>query len=104
MPDTQTLPSVDQDTDSKSKLAPNWKVLLHNDDKTTMEFVVWILVSFFGKSSEAAYEVMMEVHKTGIGIAGVYPREVAELKQEQAVSAARTRKYPLKVTIEPVEE
>ena len=106
MPSTAPLPTRIKETESdqKSKLAPLWKVLLHNDDKTTMEFVIMVLMQFFGHELEAAMEIMLNVHKTGLGIAGVYPREIAELKQEQTVSAARTQKYPLVVTIEPVEK
>ncbi|CAG0932165.1 ATP-dependent Clp protease adapter protein ClpS [Planctomycetaceae bacterium] len=106
MPSTAPLPTRIKETESdqKSKLAPLWKVLFHNDEKTTMDFVVLMLMQFFGHEIESAMEVMLTVHKTGIGIAGVYPREVAELKQEQTTSAARTQKYPLVVTIEPVEK
>jgi ATP-dependent Clp protease adaptor protein ClpS len=106
MPSTAPLPTRIKETesDSKSKLAPLWKVLLHNDDKTSMEFVVMALMQFFGHDLEAAMQIMLNVHKTGLGIAGVYPREIAELKQEQTVSAARTQKFPLVVTIEPVEK
>ncbi len=106
MPGTAPLPTRIRETesDAKSKLAPLWKVLLHNDDKTTMEFVVRVLMQFFGHDLEKAMEIMLNVHKTGQGIAGVYPREVAELKQEQTTSAARTQKFPLVVTIEPVEK
>ncbi|MCC6151241.1 MAG: ATP-dependent Clp protease adaptor ClpS [Planctomycetes bacterium] len=106
MPSTAPLPTRIRETegDAKSKLAPLWKVLFHNDDKTSMEFVVRVLMQFFGRDLEQAMEIMLNVHKTGMGIAGVYPREVAELKQEQTTSAARTQKFPLVVTIEPVEK
>ena len=106
MPSTAPLPTRIKETESdqKSKLAPLWKVLLHNDDKTTMEFVIMALMQFFGHDLEKSMEIMLNAHKTGLGIAGVYPREIAELKQEQTVSAARTQKYPLVVTIEPVEK
>lgn len=106
MPSTAPLPTRIRETegDAKSKLAPLWKVLFHNDDKTSMEFVVRVLMQFFGRDLEQAMEIMLNVHKTGMGIAGVYPREVAELKQEQTTSAARTQKFPLVVTIEPAEK
>jgi ATP-dependent Clp protease adaptor protein ClpS len=106
MPSTAPLPTRIRETegDAKSKLAPLWKVLFHNDDKTSMEFVVRVLMQFFGRDLEQAMEIMLNVHKTGMGIAGVFPREVAELKQEQTTSAARTQKFPLVVTIEPVEK
>ena len=76
----------------------------HNDDKTSIEFGVRVLMQFFGHDLEKSMEIMLNVHKTCLGIAGVYPREVAELKQEQTTSAARTQKFPLVVTIEPVEK
>jgi ATP-dependent Clp protease adaptor protein ClpS len=102
MPDTQTLPkpTVEESTDEKKQNAPLWKVIIHNDDKTTMDFVVWILMRFFAQPIEEATKTMLSVHETGQGIAGVYPREIAELKRDQAVSAARTKKFPLTLTIE----
>lgn len=78
-----------------------WKVLFHNDDDTPMEFVTSVLMRFFGHDENRAHEIMMTVHERGIGLAGIYPLELAELKQGQVISAARPH-YPLKVTIEPV--
>lgn len=105
MTETKTLPKrkTGESADAKSQRAPLWKVLFHNDDKTTMEFVVWVLMRYFGHDIEKAKKVMLEVHETGQGLAGVYPQEVAELKKDQTVSAARTQKFPLTVTIEPDE-
>jgi ATP-dependent Clp protease adaptor protein ClpS len=99
---TETIEETVEETfeDTKTRYVPMWKVLLHNDDVTTMEFVIRVLVRYFGHSPEAAYKIMMAIHHKGIGLAGVYPMELAELKQEQVVSAARPH-YPLKVTIEP---
>jgi len=103
MPDTQTLPKPKVEADEKTKRAPMWKVIFHNDPKTTMEFVCWVLMRFFGHDIDKAKKIMLEVHNTGQGVAGVYPQEVAELKKDQVVSAARAQKYPLAVTIEPDE-
>lgn len=103
MPDTQTLPKPKVEADEKTKRAPMWKVIFHNDTKTTMEFVCWVLMRFFGHDIDKAKKIMLEVHNTGQGVAGVYPQEVAELKKDQVVSAARAQKYPLAVTIEPDE-
>lgn len=102
MPGTAPLPirKKESETDQDARKAPLWKVIFHNDNKTTMNFVIYVLMQFFGHSLERATEIMLDVHKTGQGIAGVYPREVAELKQEQTVSAARGQKFPLVVTIE----
>ncbi len=65
-----------------------------------MDFVVGLLMRFFGHTAAEAIQIMLSVHQKGIGLAGVYPREIAEFKQEQAISAARPT-YPLVVTIEP---
>jgi len=78
-----------------------YRVLLHNDDYTTMEFVVAILVSCFHRSRTDAVRIMLEVHHQGIGVAGVFPREVAEVKVAEATAAAQSAGMPLLVTAEP---
>lgn len=88
------------DTAPETRHAPQWKVLFHNDDHTPMDFVTAVLMRFFGHDHASALKVMWTVHRKGLGLAGVYPLELAELKQEQTVSAARPH-YPLKVTLEP---
>jgi ATP-dependent Clp protease adaptor protein ClpS len=89
-------------TKSKEKLEkpPLYKVLLHNDDYTTMEFVVFVLISVFNKSEEDAFVIMLKVHNEGIGIAGVYPYEIAETKAEKVMALARQNEYPLLCTVE----
>src|SRR5436309_13659858 len=77
-----------------------YKVVLLNDDYTTMEFVVNVLESVFQRSPAEAYRIMMQVHQNGRGIAGVYPWEVAETKVEALTSMARHAEYPLRATIE----
>ena len=77
-----------------------YKVVLLNDDYTTMEFVVNVLETVFQKSSAEAYRIMMQVHVNGRGIAGVYPWEVAETKVEALTSMARHAEYPLRATVE----
>ena len=77
-----------------------YKVLLINDDYTTMEFVIHILESVFQKSPVESYRVMMHVHQQGSGIAGVYPWEVAETKVETVRAMARDAGFPLRATIE----
>lgn len=99
-PVTLPVPVRDSESQTRPRQTPMWKVLLHNDDKTTMEFVVSVLMRFFGHTYPEAHRIMMTIHNRGIGLAGVYPREIAEFKQEQTVSAARPD-YPLVVTIEP---
>jgi len=79
---------------------PMYRVLLHNDDYTTMEFVVQILMVIFRKSAEEAATIMLNVHRKGLGLCGVYPFEVAETKVETVHSAARENGFPLKCTME----
>ena len=79
---------------------PLYKVLLHNDDYTTMEFVVMVLVTVFAKNSDEAPRIMLNVHHQGIGIAGVYTREVAETKVAIVHRLARRYQFPLKCTLE----
>ncbi len=89
-------------TESKQKLKkpPLFKVILHNDDYTTMEFVVFVLKHIFNKSEEEANRVMMNVHQQGIGVAGVYTYEIAEAKVEKVTDLAQTREFPLLCTME----
>lgn len=77
-----------------------YKVVLLNDDYTTMEFVIRVLESVFEKSPAEAYRIMMHVHLNGRGIAGVYPWEIAETKAETVASLAREAEYPLRAAIE----
>jgi ATP-dependent Clp protease adaptor protein ClpS len=79
---------------------PLYKVVLLNDDYTTMEFVLQVLESVFDKSPAEAYQIMMHVHTNGRGIAGTYPWEVAETKAESVVSLAREAGYPLQAVVE----
>ena len=77
-----------------------YKVLLHNDDYTTMDFVVMVLETIFHKSAEEANRIMLNVHEHGLGVAGVYPRDVAETKAILVHDLARKHEYPLKCSIE----
>lgn len=79
---------------------PMFRVLLHNDDFTTMDFVVQILMRVFNKTFEEAARVMLNVHRKGIGLCGVYTYEVAETKVDTVHSLAREHQYPLKCTME----
>jgi ATP-dependent Clp protease adaptor protein ClpS len=77
-----------------------YKVLLHNDDYTTMEFVVEILMIVFKKSPEEAVKIMLNVHHEGIGVCGVYPYEVSETKVKTVDALSRENGFPLKCTME----
>ncbi len=77
-----------------------YKVLLHNDDYSTQEFVVEVLMEFFHKNHAEATHVMLQVHTRGIGVAGVYPKDVAETKILEVTDEARRRGMPLLLTME----
>lgn len=100
------FPDIEHDgdvlTESETRLEkpPLYKVVLHNDDFTTMEFVVFILSHVFLRSDLEAFSIMLKVHKEGIGIAGVYTFEVANMKAEKAMNLARAHEYPLLCTVE----
>jgi len=88
------------ESERKLKLPPMYKVLLHNDDYTTMEFVVEVLQSVFHKSPADATQIMLHIHRSGIGVAGVYTHEIAETKVAVVESMARQHEYPLKCSVE----
>jgi ATP-dependent Clp protease adaptor protein ClpS len=78
-----------------------WRVLLHNDDYTTQDFVVWILETIFQKPRAEAFVIMMSVHRSGLGLAGVYTHDVAETKLKAVRDRAEEHEFPLLVTMEP---
>ena len=86
----------------RSELKPPsmWRVILHNDDYTTQDFVVFILTSIFRKAEAEATRIMMDVHRQGRGVAGVYPHEIAETKAAQVHALAEQQEFPLKCTLE----
>jgi ATP-dependent Clp protease adaptor protein ClpS len=97
---TDTGQSVKERIETQKKEPVLHRVVLLNDDYTTMEFVVAVLESVFQKSPAEAYQIMMQVHTNGRGVAGVYPWEVAETKADAVVTAAREAGYPLKAVTE----
>jgi ATP-dependent Clp protease adaptor protein ClpS len=84
------------------KEPPLYKVLLHNDDYTSMEFVISILEQIFKKSASEATKIMMHVHQDGIGVAGIYTYEICETKVVIVHDLARKNEYPLRCTMEQV--
>ena len=100
------FPDIDREsevlTESETKLEKPkmYKVVLHNDDFTTMEFVVFILKHVFMNGDTEAFVIMLKVHNEGIGIAGVYPYEIANMKADKATNLSRAHEYPLLCTVE----
>tara|TARA_Y100001936_G_C16051281_1_gene657978 strand:+ start:373 stop:780 length:408 start_codon:yes stop_codon:yes gene_type:complete len=86
---------------TKLKKPPMYKVLMHNDDYTTMEFVIHVLMKFFNKTYEEAHAIMLQVHNDGIGICGIFTHEVAESKSHKVNRYSRGKGHPLKSSIEP---
>ena len=84
------------------KQARRFKVLLHNDDYTTMEFVVWVLETVFHHDETTATEIMLHVHRNGMGVAGVYSYEIAETRVKKVQALARDHEFPLRCSMEEV--
>ena len=92
--------AVATETRKKVEKPKLYKVLMHNDDYTTMEFVVMVLMTIFAHDEAKATQVMLHVHQKGIGVAGVYPRDIAESKVDKTMKLAREWEYPLRCTME----
>ena len=99
-PDIESDGAVLTESETRLEKPKLFKVILHNDDFTTMEFVVFILTQVFNRSTAEAFSIMLKVHNEGIGVAGVYPFEVATMKSEKAMNIARANEYPLLCTVE----
>lgn len=100
MPDFERDEAVLTESETKLEKPPLFKVLLHNDDFTTMEFVIYVLRTVFRKNESDAFSIMMNVHRAGVGVAGVYTYEIAQTKAEKTINLARSHEYPLLCTIE----
>ena len=85
---------------TKTKKPSLYKVLMLNDDYTPMDFVVHVLVNFFGKNEEQATQIMLHVHQKGVGVCGIYTLEVAEAKVTRTIDFARQNNHPLQCEIE----
>jgi ATP-dependent Clp protease adaptor protein ClpS len=94
------VPKIAENTGAQRESPPLFKVLMHNDDYTTMEFVVEVLESVFHKSSPEANRIMINIHVRGIGYCGTYPFEIAETKVVKVHGLARAEGFPLKCTLE----
>jgi ATP-dependent Clp protease adaptor protein ClpS len=91
-----------KEIEQKTREPKRFKVILHNDDYTTMEFVIEVLMFVFGKTEPEATLIMLNVHRNGVGVCGVYTAEIAETKVTSVTHEARKRGYPLKCTMEEV--
>jgi len=96
------MPKIDEEVESELALdKPSmYKVILHNDDYTTMEFVVMILSDIFHKSIAQAEKIMWDIHQKGKGVCGVYTYEIAQTKVEQVLELAKDNEFPLLATME----
>ena len=98
------MATTDIQLDEKIKVTisepKRWKVILLNDDLTPMEFVIGVLTEIFKHTDSTAREIMLDVHETGSGIAGVYSFEIAEAKAVEATNLARTNGHPLQIKLE----
>lgn len=100
-PDSEVL--TESRTEKKLKKPPLYRVLLHNDNYTTRDFVVAVLKEVFHKSEPEAVQIMLHVHNNGVGVAGVYTFEVAETKIKTVEKLARENEFPLRLSMEPEE-
>ena len=99
-PDINDGTEVLTETETRLEKPKLYKVILHNDDFTTMEFVVFVLEYVFNRSEAEAFTIMLKVHNDGLGIAGIYPFEIANMKSQKAINLAKAREYPLLCTVE----
>ena len=100
LPDSRYDEAPVAESEEKVEEPPLFIVLLHNDDYTTMDFVVYVLQAIFNMPEDQAIQVMLNVHVKGIGVAGIYPLEIAEMKVAKTTDLAREQEFPLLVTIE----
>lgn len=88
---------IREQTRNQTRLPRQYQVLIYNDDFTPMDLVVNILVQIFNKEEEEAFSLMMQVHRGSCAVVGIYPKDIAQIKADEAVCWAREEGYPLKV-------
>src|ERR1700694_2750826 len=93
---------AEAESETELRKPPLYKVLIHNDDFTSMGFVVFILQTVFGRSEGEALQLMLQVHNEGLGVAGLYTYEIADMKVAEVTSLAQANEFPLLCTIEEV--
>ncbi len=103
-PDSGVVLETETKTERKLKKPPLYKVLLHNDNYTTREFVVAVLQDVFHKTENEAVQIMLHVHYNGVGVAGVYTFDVAETKTKTVEKLAKENEFPLRCSMEPEDD
>jgi ATP-dependent Clp protease adaptor protein ClpS len=98
----QELATAEAEGEIELRKPPLYRVLMHNDDYTSMEFVVFILQTVFARSESEAMQIMLKVHNEGVGVAGFFTYEIAEMKVVKVTSIAQANEFPLLCTIEEV--
>jgi len=96
----QDLPEGDVKNDQEIREPKMYRVILHNDDYSTMDFVIEVLISIFHKPAADATRIMLDVHKKGMGICGVYTYDIAETRVARVHQLAKKREFPLKCSLE----
>ena len=103
-PSTRESTLTETRSEQKLQRPRLWRVLLHNDDYTTQDFVVWVLETIFQKPRGEAFAIMMSVHQSGMGVAGIFTHDVADTKVKATQRLAEEHEFPLLVTMEPEPE
>ncbi|MDA9189629.1 ATP-dependent Clp protease adapter ClpS, partial [bacterium] len=98
--DDQEIGDVDTIVRKEVKRPSRYKVILHNDDYTTMEFVIHVLTRFFNKDQDQAEDIMWKIHQEGYGVCGIYSYEIAETKKQKVLQCAKEQAHPLRCTME----